>query len=359
MRLLQVYKDVHPFVRGGIERYIHDLSAFLAQRGHQVTVLVAGRGAGKSSVSGFGVVEYPCIARVLSNPVSPGLGRILDSIEADAVHFHVPLPSAVMARLLSVSRTPYIVTYHSDIVRQAFLMPLYGPFLRRFLRGAERILATSPVYRDTSPYLAGLSNTEVVPIGTDTSVFTPADGETEGSYALFVGRFRSYKGIEVLLQAWREFPDRRLVMVGGGPLEGLVSRAVRRDRLNIEVERDPEDGRLLELYRNAGFLVLPSTMRSEAFGMVQTEAMACGVPVISTALPTGVPWVNRHGVSGLVVPPGDPRALAEAVRKMSDPAVRRRLSKGALRRAREEFDSGALFLRVEEILLEAADAGGR
>lgn len=355
MRVLQVYKDVHPFVRGGIERYIHDLSSFLARRGHQVTVLVAGRRAGRRRVSGFEVVGYPCIARVLSNPVSPGLGRILSSIEADVAHFHVPLPSAVMARLLSAGRTPYIVTYHSDIVRQAFLLPLYGPFLRRFLRGAERVLATSPVYRDTSPYLSGLSNTEVVPIGTDTSVFTPAAGKTEGSYALFVGRFRSYKGIEVLLRAWREFPDRRLVMVGGGPLEGLVSGAVRRYRLNIAVERDPDDGRLLELYRHAGFLVLPSTMRSEAFGMVQTEAMACGVPVISTSLPTGVPWVNRHGVSGLVVPPGDPRALAEAVRKMDDPALRRRLSKGAVRRAREEFDAGDLFLRVERILLEAAD----
>ncbi|MFO8183550.1 MAG: glycosyltransferase [Candidatus Aegiribacteria sp.] len=355
--MLQVYKDVHPFLTGGIERYIHDLSAFLSQRGHRVTVLVAGREGRERTVSGFRVAEYPCVARVLSNPISPGLGRMLDSIEADAVQFHVPLPSAVMARLLSVSRTPYIVTYHSDIVRQAFLMPLYGPFLRRFLRGAERVLATSPVYRDTSPYLSGLDNTEVVPIGTDTSLFTPAAGETDGSYALFVGRFRSYKGIEVLLRAWREFPEKRLIMAGGGPLEGLVSRVARRDRLNIVMERDPDDRKLLELYRNAGFLVLPSTMRSEAFGMVQTEAMACGVPVISTALPTGVPWVNMHGVSGLVVPPGDPLALAEAVRKMSDPAVRSELSKGALRRAREEFDSGDLFLRVEKILLEAADAG--
>lgn len=358
MRVLQVYKDVHPFVRGGIERYIHDLSAFLVERGHRVTVLVAGRGMEERNVSGFRVAGYPCMGRLLSNPVSPGLGRIMESIEADAVHFHVPLPSAVMARLLSGSRTPYIVTYHSDIVRQAFLMPLYGPFLRRFLRGADRVLATSPVYRNTSPYLSGLSNTEVVPIGTDTSIFTPAAEGSDGSYALFVGRFRRYKGIEVLLRAWREFPDRRLVMVGGGPLEGLVSGAVRRHRLNIAVERDPDDCRLLELYRNAGLLILPSTMRSEAFGMVQTEAMACGVPVVSTDLPTGVPWVNQHGVSGLVVPPGDPRALAEAVRKLDDPAIRQRLSKGALRRAREEFDSGNLFLRVERILLEAADAGG-
>ncbi|MBN2586713.1 MAG: glycosyltransferase [Candidatus Fermentibacteraceae bacterium] len=356
MRVLQVYKDVHPFVRGGIERYVHDLSAFLTERGHRVTVLVAGKKGRETEVSGFRVIEYPCICRILSNPVSPGLGAVLGSMEADVVHFHVPLPSAVMAWLMSGNTCPYMVTYHSDIVRQAFLMPVYGPFLRRFLEGARKVLATSPVYRETSPYLAGLQNTCVVPIGTDLRVFTPStDGG--GEYALFVGRFRSYKGIHVLLDAWREFPERRLIMVGGGPLEGLVRKRVHMDGLNVSILSDPDDRSLVELYRRASFLVLPSTRRSEAFGMVQTEAMACGVPVISTDLPTGVPWVNRHGVSGLVVPPGDPGALADAVRRMDDAGLRSRLALGALDRARNEFDSGKLFLRVEDLLREASGDG--
>lgn len=351
MKVLQVYKDVHPTVKGGIERYIHDLSSFLAKRGHDVTVLVAGREGRSSEVSGFRVLEYPCLCRILSNPVSPGLGAMLSEVEADVAHFHVPLPSAVMARLLSDSQTPYAVTYHSDIVRQSFLMPLYGPFLRSFLKRSSRVLVTSPVYRDTSRWLRGLSNTEVVPIGADLSKFRP-DGTKSEDYALFVGRFRSYKGIGTLLEAWRRFPERRLVMVGGGPLEGLVRKKRADYGLNLVIETDPDDGRLLELYRRASFLVLPSTRRSEAFGMVQVEAMACGTPVISTDLATGVPWVNRNGETGIVVPPGDPEALALAVERLSAPALRSRLSSGALGRARSVFDSQKLFEKVEGILGE-------
>lgn len=353
MRIVQVYKDVHPFVRGGIERYVHDLSAFLAGRGHEVTVLVAGREGERSERSGFTVLEYPCVCRILSNPVSPGLGAVLGSIPADVVHFHLPLPSAVMAWSLSGYREPYAVTYHSDIVRQAFLMPLYGPFLKRFLRRAGRVLATSPVYRDTSAYLSGLDNVMVVPIGADLQRFRPS-GSPSGDYALFVGRFRGYKGIEVLMESWRSLPGRKLVMVGGGPLEGRIRELAAEYGMRVELRGDLEDDELVEAYRGASFLVLPSTMRSEAFGMVQVEAMACGVPVISTDIPTGVPWVNRHGVSGLVVPPGNPEALASAVRSLEDPGLRLRLSSGALERAREVFDSRRLFAEVEEALIEVA-----
>jgi len=352
MKIVQVYKDVHPFVRGGIERYVHDLSMFLAGSGHDVDVLVAGdaRGNLKCEVSGFNVVRYPCICRILSNPISPGLGRILKTIPADIIHFHVPLPSAVIAWLLTGRNTPYVVTYHSDIVRQSFFLPLYGPLLRRFLRGASRIISTSPVYRDTSVYLSDLDNTEVIPIGSDLDVFRPSDTSPEGSYFLFVGRFRKYKGISILLDAWNEFPERKLVMAGGGPLENTVRKRIRQENLNIEIVNDPDDQNLIELYQNARCLILPSILRSEAFGMVQTEAMACGIPVISTALPTGVPWVNTDNVSGLIVQPGNASELADAIRSMDDLELHSRLSSGALDRAVKQFNARMLFSRIESIL---------
>ncbi|MCK4807541.1 MAG: glycosyltransferase [Candidatus Aegiribacteria sp.] len=356
MRILQVYKDIHPFVRGGIERYIHDLSRYLSVRGHEVNVLVAGNGGSPEEVSGFNVIKYPCICRILSNPISPRLSRILKTIPADILHFHLPLPSAVAAWLLSRRDTPYVVTYHSDIVRQAFLLPLYGPILRRFLKGAFRVIATSPIYRETSSYLSNLENIEVIPIGSDLDVFKPPDTPQKGDYVLFVGRFRMYKGIEVLLDAWNQFPERRLLMVGGGPLENQVRRRTLEERLNIEIVSNPLDQELVELYQKARCLVLPSTLRSEAFGMVQTEAMACGIPVISTALSTGVPWVNASGVSGLVIPPDDPDALAEAVRKLDDPHLHSELSAGALDRAKSQFNAVQLFTRVQSLLKEAVDA---
>jgi rhamnosyl/mannosyltransferase len=356
MRILQVYKDIHPFVRGGIERYIHDLSRYLSTGGHEVDVLVAGGYDGSEEVSGFNVMTYPCICRILSNPISPRLHGILKNTPADVLHFHLPLPSAVAAWMLSGRDTPYIVTYHSDIVRQAFFLPLYGPLLRKFLKGASRVIATSDTYRDTSKYLSVLENTTVIPIGSDLHVFRPSDRVEKEDYVLFVGRFRKYKGIEVLLDAWREFPRRKLVMVGGGPLESRVRTRIRKEKLNVTIVSDPSDKELVELYQQARCLVLPSTLRSEAFGMVQTEAMACGIPVISTALPTGVPWVNASGISGLVIPPGDAAALTEALMKLDDPDLHSFLAEGALKRANRCFNAIKLFAQVESILEEAANA---
>jgi rhamnosyl/mannosyltransferase len=164
----------------------------------------------------------------------------------------------------------------------------------------------------------------------DLEVFRP--GGARGDFFLFVGRFRAYKGIPVLLEAWRAMGGRRLLMVGSGPLSEYASRNAPR---GVELLGEVGEEKLLELYRSAICLLLPSTARSEAFGMVQLEAMACGTPVISTALPTGVPWVNRHGETGLVVPPGDPGALAAAAGAMLDGPTRAGLAGGALARARE------------------------
>lgn len=354
MKILEVYKDVHPLVRGGIERYIHDLSSFLAEKGHEVEVLIAGDNSDGTDIeiSGFKVRTTPCIGRVMSTPICPELIDSLRKIPADLVHFHVPLPSAVLSWLMAGRNTPYIVTYHSDIVRQAAFLPFYGPFLKRFLSRAGAVITTSPVYAETSVFLSGLKNVSVIPIGSDLNRFKPSDSMETGDYVLFVGRFRKYKGIHVLLKAWERFPDRRLIMVGGGPLHQDILHAVRKYRLNIEIILDPDDERLVQLYQGAKCFVLPSTMRSEAFGIVQIEAMACGTPVISTSIPTGVPWVNADGVSGIIVQPENPDALADAIARMDDSTLRKRLSRGALERTKLLFDSPVLLSQIETLMLE-------
>ncbi|MFO7626735.1 MAG: glycosyltransferase [Candidatus Fermentibacteraceae bacterium] len=360
MRILQVYKDVFPFTNGGIERYIHDLSSFLAQRGHEVAVLTAGSGLRQksASVSGFTVIELPALGRVLSNPISLSYGRAMRRWRPDVAHFHLPLPTAEVARLMDPGETPFIATYHSDIVRQAFLLPLYGPLLKKFLKRAFLVLATSGRYARTSPYLKGLDNLRVVPIGVDLSHFAPGS-EGRADHFLFVGRFRSYKGIQILLDAWKAMASPPpLVLAGGGPMEGWIRERI--TALPVRIILNPTDDELLALYRTAAALVLPSDRRSEAYGMVQLEAMACGTPVISTNLPTGVPWVNRHMKTGLVVPPGNATALAEAVARIRDDGpLSQELSRGALERAQRTFDSKRLFQEVESCLTEAASRSPR
>lgn len=354
MRILEVYKDIHPLVRGGIERYIHDLSSFLAEKGHNVEVLIAGDNCSISNIeiSGFKVRTTPCIGRVMSNPICPELVDSLRDTPADLVHFHVPLPSAVISWLMTGRKTPYIVTYHSDIVRQAAFLPLYGPFLKRFLNRADAVISTSPVYAETSVFLSSLNNINVIPIGTDLNRFKPSDSTRTCDYVLFVGRFRKYKGIHLLLEAWKKYPDHRLIMVGGGPLLPDILKAVKKYKLNIKIINDPDDDELVKLYQGAKCLVLPSTLRSEAFGIVQIESMACGTPVISTSIPTGVPWVNADGISGLVVQPDNSDALADAIEQMNDSILHEKLSRGALDRAERLFDSRDLHRNIETLMRE-------
>jgi rhamnosyl/mannosyltransferase len=96
--------------------------------------------------------------------------------------------------------------------------------------------------------------------------------------------------------------------------------------------------------------LLPSTARSEAFGIVQIEAMACGVPVVNTNLPSGVPFVSRDGESGFTVPPKDVEALAAATQKLlADSELRRRFGEAGRARAHAEFSKAALVRRVLEI----------
>ena len=106
-------------------------------------------------------------------------------------------------------------------------------------------------------------------------------------------------------------------------------------------------------YQACEVFVLPSIAKTEAFGVVQVEAMAAGRPVVSTRLPTGVPWVNQDGVSGLVVTPDDAAALGAAVRRLGhDRELRQRLGDGARRRADALFSRDRM-VRVFRDVVEA------
>jgi len=324
-----------------------------------VDVLVAGSPGGVKMkiLDGMRIISARCLLRILSNPLCPGFGKHISRSDADIIHFHLPLPTAVISWLLNgkFGSRPYVVTYHSDIVRQAFVMPFYGPFLKKFLRKADRIIATSRAYVESSRWIRDLPNVSVVPIGADPGKFKVGRPDEREDFFLFVGRFRKYKGIGVLLDAWRSMPDHRLTMVGGGPLLPMMRKRIESENLNVSIVTDASDDVLAALYGSALALILPSTLRSEAFGMVQVEAMFCGTPVISTSIDTGVPWVNKDSVSGLTIEPGDSTALVSAVGRILDDDEWSRLSQGARERAVTLFDGPKLMSRIEGICIEVLD----
>jgi rhamnosyl/mannosyltransferase len=177
---------------------------------------------------------------------------------------------------------------------------------------------------------------------------------------LFVGRLVYYKGLRVLIDAMSRCPG-TLFIVGDGPLENDLRRQVAALGLDARVRFF---GRVLDrdlpaFYHASDMFVLPSVAKTEAYGLVQVEAMAAGLPVVSTNLPTGVPWVNQDGVTGLVVPPDDPVALGGALRQLSEAAaLRRTLGENGRRRAEALFSREQMvetFKRLVETTVEAPE----
>ncbi len=223
-------------------------------------------------------------------------------------------------------------------------------------------MPTSQRYLETSVELQPhRTRCRVVPLGLPTDAYSlslvtakrAVDlRDRHGDFILFLGCLRRYKGLPFLLEALAGLPRRRLLIAGAGPmrshLEALARNLGIADRVHFLGAVSHEDA--VALLHAAAVLVLPSHQRSEAFGLCQIEAMLCELPVISTDLPTGVPEVNRNGVTGLVVPPGDVKALRHALnRLLGDAELRKRMGSAGRDRALSEYSDTLMAHRVMEV----------
>ena len=221
------------------------------------------------------------------------------------------------------------------------LEPLYAPLRERLLRNAAAVVTSSPALAKAPELRAHRSKVRVVPYGISPRLISgkPLRTRHDGTNLLFVGRLVYYKGVEFLLQATAITPDVRLTIVGEGPERGRLEEMTHllgiANRVSFVGLID--DVALMAQYSTADVFVLPSVSRAEAFGMAMSEAMANGLPAISTALGTGTDWVNIDGVTGLVVAPRDAAALAGAIGMMNNISYRHRLADAAYHRAQAEL----------------------
>ncbi len=361
MRVLHVYKDYFP-VLGGIENHIRLLAEAQVRQGMDVTVLVTSLTA-RTHVEergGVRVIKAARLAHVASTPLSLAFFAWLSRLQADIGHLHFPYPPGELGNLLFRPGRRTVISYHSDVVRQQGMLRLYKPLLWRVLRGADRIIAGSPNYIATSPYLSQVAERcTVIPYGIPLARFQKADSRRVQAIRdrfrppllLFVGRLRYYKGLQYLLQGMREI-DARLLVIGTGPMMQAWQRSTAAKGLQEQVVflGEVPDDELPFYYHACDVFVLPSSERSEAFGVVQIEAMAAGKPVVCTELGTGTSYVNVHGETGLVVPPRDPAALAGAIRTLlGDPDLRRRMGERGRQRALQEFSAEVMAGRVADL----------
>ncbi len=363
MRVLHCGKFYPPEYRGGLESVVAGLNAELVRRGVNVSAVVASwksRG-GTELVDGVRVVRAPTLALVFSQPIAPTLPALLRAETADLVHLHHPNPLGDWAAARDRGR-PLVITHHSDIVRQRFLWPAVGPVVRAALKRARYIAIGSEQLLRTSRELAGFTKkARVIPFGIDAARFEPTPAVTARArelrwawgnrpVVLAVGRMVGYKGFHVLLEAARGL-DAAVVLVGSGPeAPRLFSLA----GPNVIFAGHVSDEELPAYYHACDVFCLPSLSIAEAFGMVLLEAMACGKPLVTTTLPTGVSAVNRDGRTGLAVPLGNPGALWEALSALlSDEPRRRAMGEAARAVQAREYTADLLGERYLELYRDA------
>jgi glycosyltransferase involved in cell wall biosynthesis len=368
VRVLHIYKDYYPVV-GGMENHIRILARGAAARGLEVTVLATSptRKTQIAEMEGVRVVKAARLATVASTPISPALLSAVRDLHTDITHLHFPYPWGEMAHLALGRSERTVITYHSDIVRQKNLLKPYLPFLRRLLARADRIIATSPNYVNSSPFLRDVAEKcTVIPLGIDLATFQAPRAQEVGALReryrspliLFVGLLRYYKGLGYLLEAMKEV-EATLLVVGSGPM--LETWEADAEKLGVKDRvifiGGVKDECLPDFYQACDLFVLPASHRSEAFGVVQIEAMACGKPVVSTELGTGTSFVNLHGQTGLVVPPRDPHALAQAVQQLlADERLRLDMGARGRERATNEFSSELMIDRVLDVYQDVLGA---
>jgi rhamnosyl/mannosyltransferase len=350
---------------GGIETHLQALCGELCKLADiRVTVASDNRTGSRELLDGVEVTRVPTQLTLAAAPICAGMVANIRDSGADIVHIHLPNPIAVLAYLASKHRGRLIATYHSDTVRQRFLGAAFEPFLHAFLRRSSAIIVSSAEYQKTSPVLAHYQDRcHIIPFGIavdrlqhfDPALVAQIRKQYGERLVLAVGRLVYYKGFEFLVRAMTQV-NGNLLVVGDGPLRGSLMDLTAQLRLGEKVHfagRVPGD--LTPYHHAADLFALPSIARSEAFGIVQIEAMAAGKPVVNTQLDSGVPYVSLHERTGLTVPPSDPNALAAAINRLLDNAdLRRSLGQAARARAYQEFSLETMTSRTMALYEQVA-----
>lgn len=266
--------------------------------------------------------------------------------QCDILQIHFPWPFAdLMLPFIRRREQAVVVTYVSDIVRQKGLGHLYAPLRKKLLGHADSIVASSANYASSSDILKQYQDKlDVIPHcledapTSDPELLRHWQARLGNRFLLFVGVLRYYKGLSILLEAARH-TKADIVILGEGPEGSRLRQAVQRMGLkNIHFVGALPDADKNALFSLCRAVVLPSHLRSEAFGMTLLEGARASKPLICCEIATGTTTINLHLETGLVVPPSDPASLAQAInRLMADDALSLKLGQGARARWQRYF----------------------
>ena len=363
---------------GGVESYTAQLATRLSALGWAVVVVTTGNaGDATENLDGMRIYRLKPAATLSNTPVGLRWRRrlkdILETEQPDVINAHTPVPYLADMAQRSCGSLPFVLTYHNDLAKDGVLAAAIArlahlALIRRTLNGSHAIIATSEYYARESRYLRRhRPKIEIVPPGVDFTRFHPGvtvegrlaarfDGTRVILFVGSLGRTQKHKGLDVLIDAFAvlhdESPDVRLVVVGDGDGHGMYqSRAAARGlEDSVTFAGRVSDDDLAQYYKCARVLAMPSTNRSEGFGMVYMEAAAVGTPVVGTRT-GGVPYAVLDDKTGLLAQPGDAGSLGLALRRiLDDDDLARRLGRAGSARAAEDFGWPQLAERTAGVL---------
>lgn len=331
MRILHVYKSYFPESFGGVENAIQNISQATHSLGCENHLLTVTRESKfkQKMIKDLEVTYFPSTINFSSCPMSVQLFRNFKSLvkNIDIIHYHFPWPFADLIHHANRINKPYLITYHSDIVRQKYLKYFYKPLMTRFLKHANVIVPTSKNLMNSSVNLKKFEDKcHPIPLCINPDDYQEKDKKYAkfiqtkygNEFILFIGVLRYYKGLHYLLKAYKEIKMPLLIAGDGPEKKNLLSLSKDLKLKNVfflgEVN-DVQKNTLLELCQA---VALPSHLPSEAFGVSLLEGLLFGKPLISTELGTGTSFTNQHLKTGLVVPPGNVEALREALNRISE-----------------------------------------
>ena len=363
MKVLQLGK-FYP-IRGGVEKVMWDLTGGLSARGIDCDMLCAE--LEKDEIIHLNehgrVICLKAWMKKAATMIAPKMISWLrkHKAEYDIIHVHHPDPMACLALRLSGYKGRVILHWHSDILKQKTLLKFYAPLQNWLIQRADSIIGTTPVYLKESPYLKDVQDkTVAVPIGIEPITYNETLAEQwkqrypGKKLVVSIGRLVPYKGYTYLIQACRNLgPEYQVLVVGDGPLNETLHNEILEHGVQDRITflGYVEDNEMHALLGACDVFVLSSIMKTEAFGIVQIEAMSLGKPVIATKVPeSGVSWVNADGESGLNVQIKDPEALAGAIERIcSGVSLYQSLSEGARERFVKQFTLDGMIEKTIKI----------
>jgi glycosyltransferase involved in cell wall biosynthesis len=359
LRVLSTYKTYLPDPPGGVQEVIRQICLSTTALGVKNTIFTL------SPFDQPKVIEMAeaNIVREKSiiSPASCDIGGIKSFkkyaqliTDSDLLHFHYPWPFADLLHLTNKSNKPSVITYHSDIVRQKMLNFAYSPLMWKMLQSMDVIVATSPAYVETSMILQDKTirdKVKVIPLGIDEStypaivdddIFAKFNLKNE-PYFLFLGALRYYKGLHTLVKS-AKLINTKIVIAGSGPQEASLKKQILELGCNnIIFTGQVTQAEKVGLLKSCYAFILPSHLRSEAYGMVLVEASMMGKPMITCEIGTGTSFVNLHEKTGLVVMPENSDALAHAMNTLfMDGRLAKEMGLNARKRYKQLFSGTAL-----------------